>query len=395
MLLYIHVPFCRSKCHYCAFFSQPLGEGGHDRLISGYLTSLRHEIELWAGRLGNVPVETVFFGGGTPSLLPPKGVARILESISKHFSLASNPEITMEANPDSALAPFWMRDVYRAGVSRLSLGIQSLDDRTLALLGRIHTAREAMEAYDAARVVGFGSVSVDMMWGLPGEGRGQQLRHWLRDLRTLASMRPDHLSAYNLTLEPGSPLAERMEKGDFAAVGEKEQADMFMQGAEYLESQGLMQYEISNFARLGFVCRHNLAYWEGTPYIGLGPAAASTLGTMRWTNPENLAEWQAAVKSGAIGTVKAGAMEILDPLTLRKEMLMLSLRTAKGLSLARWKKQTGRSFLRDHGSLVTLLVKNNLATTRNGTFRLTRPGMLVSNTIIEHFFRDMGEEGAA
>lgn len=392
MLLYIHVPFCRSKCQYCAFYSLPLGgEGGQDRLISGYLTSLRHEIGLWAERLGNVPVETVFFGGGTPSLLPPKGVARILDSISAHFSLAATPEISMEANPDSALSPLWMRDVRHAGVNRLSLGVQSLDDRTLALLGRTHTAREAMEAYDAARAAGFVSVGVDMMWGLPGEGRGQQLRHWLRDLRTLASMGPDHLSAYSLTLEPGSPLARRMEAGELAAVSEKEQADMFLHGAEYLESQGLMQYEISNFARLGFACRHNIGYWEGAPYIGLGPAAASTMGNLRWTNPESMEEWQAVVKNGTIGTLGAGQVEILDALTLSKEMLMLGLRTTKGISLAGWKKRTGRSFLRTHRNLVTLLVNNNLATMRNGAFRLMRSGMLVSNTIIEHFFRGMGE----
>ena len=384
MLLYIHVPFCRKKCGYCAFYSLPLEEGkpGADQ-IAAYSASLIRELRLWGERLGKVPVETVFFGGGTPSLLPGRTISLVMDTARKVFNFADTAEISAEANPDSALEDGWLFEARRAGVNRLSLGVQSFDDADLALLGRPHSARAAQVAFETARTAGFGNISLDLMWGLPGPApQSQSQVLWLRQLRLAADLQPEHISAYGLTLEPGTPLEKDQAEGRLALPSEKEQASMYLAGAEYLESRGYMQYEISNYARMGFACRHNIGYWEGADYLGLGPAAVSTMGGRRWTNFEDVKEWQRAIKVGVI----APTVEELDARTMAKEMLMLRLRMNGGLILKDWRQLTGRSFLADFASLVNLLQQNGLAATRSGRFRLTRAGMLVSNTILAHFF---------
>ena len=384
MLLYIHVPFCRRKCAYCSFFSLPLegkDSAGHKE-ISGYLATLLRELSLWGERLGAVPVESIFFGGGTPSLLPAEAIAGILERVRGTFTLSPTAEITIEANPESALGPGWMHAVRKTGVNRLSLGVQSLDNQALGVLGRAHTAREAAYACELARSAGFTNLSLDLMWGLPGQTVAQSQVQWLRQLKEAVALEPNHISAYGLTLEDDSPLMAACDREELVLPAEHEQASMYLAGGEYLESQGFMQYEISNFARMGFECRHNLGYWEGVPYLGLGPAATSTLGTRRWTNAANLAVWQDAVRAEKVGE----DYEELDLETRLREMVMLRLRTAKGLSFKEWRALSGRSFTKDHGSLLTALQQNGLAASRKGAFRLTRAGMLVSNTIIGHFF---------
>ena len=382
MLLYIHVPFCRKKCAYCSFYSVPLEEKAAYKEISGYLGSLLRELTLWGERLGKAQVETVFFGGGTPSLLPAEAVAGIMERVKATFDLSPSAEISMEANPESALAPGWLYGARKAGVNRLSLGVQSLDDQALGILGRPHSAREAAYACEQARNAGFSNINIDFMWGLPGRGIAQSQVQWLRQLKEAVSLQPDHISAYGLTLEDDSPMAAACERGEFILPSEREQASMYVAGAEFLESQGFMQYEISNFARMGFECRHNIGYWEGKPYLGLGPAATSTLGARRWTNPADLEGWKKVVASGDL----AQDFEDLDMETRLREMIMLRLRMTKGLPLKEWSALSGRSFIKDHASLVTALQQNGLASLRKDAFRLTRSGMLVSNTIISHFF---------
>jgi oxygen-independent coproporphyrinogen-3 oxidase len=382
VLLYIHVPFCRRRCRYCAFASLPLeGAAGH-REISAYLATLLGEMTLWGERLGRARVETLFFGGGTPSLLPPEALAGILERARSVFALEAAAEITLEANPESALAPGWLYGLRKTGVNRLSLGVQSLEDDVLRMLGRAHSAREAAQACDLARDAGIANLSLDFMWGLPGQGSGQSQMQWLRQLRQAVALQPDHISAYGLTLEEGTPLAEACADGRLTLPLEREQASQYLAGADFLESQGFMQYEISNFARMGFACRHNLGYWEGREYLGLGPSATSTLAGRRWTNPADPAAWRKAVRSGS---PDAGAEELDLPTRLR-ELLLLRLRLNKGLRLQEWKALTGRSFLKDYASLIFPLQQNGLAATRRGAFRLTRSGMLVSDTILAHFF---------
>lgn len=388
MLLYIHVPFCRKKCGYCAFHSIALPEAeAGATLIGRYLAGLLEELRLWAERLGSVALDTVFFGGGTPSLLPTKAVSDILEATARHFTLASHAEISAEANPDSALHNDWLFGVRRAGVNRLSLGVQSFDPRRLAVLGRTHDARTAEAAFHTARAAGFTNINLDLIWGLPGENaRPQAPMQWLAELEKVVQLRPEHISAYGLTLEEGTPLARDCAGGRLTLPDEKTAASMYLAGAEYLQSNGYMQYEISNYARMGFECRHNLGYWRGQEYLGIGPAAVSTLANRRWTNPSDIGAWLGTVKRGE----NAGDAEFLDETTRRKEFLMLSLRTAKGMALQEWKDRYGRDFLKDHASLISLLQKEGLARTRQGRFRLTRTGMLVSDTILAHFFDRLG-----
>lgn len=388
MLLYIHVPFCRKKCAYCAFYSLalPAGRPGAD-LMGSYLALLLTELRRRAEELKHPALESVYFGGGTPSLLPPAALKGILAEVRKHFSLAPDAEISAEANPDSALDQGWLFEARAAGVNRLSLGVQSFDDANLRMLGRLHEARAAEAAFMTARDAAFKNISLDFMWGLPGARRPQAQRDWLDDLRRAGDLRPDHLSAYCLTLEPQSPLALAVKQGALSMPDERASGAMYLAGAELLESLGLMQYEIANFARMGFQCRHSLGYWEGRDYLGLGPGAVSTLEGTRQSNPPDMDAWREVLATG-----QGRTLEKLTRADALKERLMLSLRTVAGLDLALWKRLSGRSFMADNAKIVALLQQKGLASPRRGRFKLTRNGMLVADAILARIFADMEME---
>ena len=383
MLVYIHVPFCRRKCRYCAFHSEPLNnvllDDGAERIAS-YTDSLFMEIAQWGDRLGRQKVDSIFFGGGTPSLLPPATIGAIINRVGRAFSLSSQAEITMEANPESLSTRRLAQEYIRAGVNRVSLGIQSLDDAMLEQLGRAHNAKEAIQAYYALREAYLGNINVDFMWALPG----QSVRQWFAQLDEVLRLRPDHISCYNLTLEEGTPVAADYACGLIDLPSDREQATMFVQGAERLEEAGLVQYEVSNFSRMGFQCRHNLGYWEGEDYVGFGPSATSTLSGVRYVNPFSHAAWMRQVASGQV----SAEQEYLDPTTRVLELIMLRLRTVRGLRVKAYTDLTGRSFFKDHQKLVHALHKNGLIRIVNGYMRLTRNGMLVSNSILGTLFED-------
>lgn len=379
MLLYIHVPFCRSKCRYCAFYSQPLAKGRSGGLeLRGYLDTLLAELALWGDRLGKARVESIFFGGGTPSLLPPKAIGVVLDRARSIFQVERNAEISIEANPESFMAFGYAYELAAAGVNRLSLGAQSMDPAMLRFLGRPHTVRQTNTSVELARQAGFGSINLDLIWGLPE----QRERQWMEELKAACRLRPDHFSCYGLTLEEGTPMAEDFHAGRFTLPPEKEQAAMYVHGSEYLESEGYVQYEISNYARMGFQCRHNLGYWEGQDYLGLGPAATSTIGARRWSNPEDMAVWAEQVRAGASGR----DAEELTPRIRVLETVMLRLRTSRGLRVKAYQELTGRDFLRDNKALLHLLHREGLLRIRHGYVCLTRTGMLVSNAILERLF---------
>lgn len=347
-----------------------------------YLASLLGELRIWSRRLGKRTVRTVFFGGGTPSLLPAKAIEGILEQTAKRFTLPNDAEISLEANPESALAEGWLFDARKAGANRLSLGVQSFNDKILRILGRPHDSRAAEAAYANARAAGFANLSLDFMWGLPGAARPQSQREWLEDLRKGAELKPEHISTYGLSLEAGSPLEAACAGGELILPGEDALGSMYLAGGDFLEESGYMQYEISNFARMGHACRHNLGYWQGEDYLGLGPAAVSTIDGRRWSNPSDIGEWRKMVARGKPGE---SAEEITGEIRL-KERLMLSLRTCRGLDMKEWRALSGRSFLKDFKELVEALQNNGLASVRQGHFRLTRAGMLVSDAALALFF---------
>lgn len=374
MLLYVHVPFCSAKCGYCAFHSEPATA----EALALYLETLLQEIASWAERLSRPALETIYLGGGTPSLLKPHQVERIIHALARHFPLAEGLELTMEGNPESLRAKGYLPAVRRAGVNRLSMGVQSLSDEDLRVLGRRHSSSQAVSAFRRARAAGFANVSLDLIWGLPG----QRLKTWLDQLKAVTALGPEHLSLYGLTVEPGTPLEEQCLTRQVALPADEEQAKMFVYGTEYLESQGYLHYEVSNYARMGFQSRHNLGYWEGEEYLGLGPSAVSCIAGRRWANPADLKEYAQRTRQGTLDQ----EAEDLDLACQVREMLMLRLRTSRGLRLRDFRRLTGLDFMHEYESLVQALHKNELVRLREGYMRLTTTGMLVSNTILENLF---------
>ena len=346
-----------------------------------YVETLLTELRFWHARLKEegsaCGVETIFWGGGTPSLLEPVWVRRVLDEIRTLFDVSPDAEISMEANPDSLHARERVREFLAAGINRISLGVQTLDDRQLRELGRLHRASEAVQAVRAVRAAGCVNLNIDLMWGLPGQTPEQ----WRTVLRAAAGLEPEHVSAYGLTLEPGTPMA-----GPGVALPDEENlAAMFADCADILEKAGLRQYEISNYAREGFRWRHNLGYWEGREYLGLGPSATSTLKDARWTNPADVAVWTRQVRQGAVSSDR----ETLNAVVRTLETMMLRLRTTDGLPLSLYRECTGRDFLADHGAFVRELIRHGLAElAERGELRLslTRQGMLLSNSVLETLF---------
>lgn len=376
--LYVHAPFCRAKCRYCAFFSLATGpQGPQPHLLSSYLDALEAEMDRQAQVHGRVAAPTLFFGGGTPSLLGAEGLARILAGLRQRFDLAPDAEITLEANPDSASLEL-LRAARGLGVNRLSLGVQSLDNASLTALGRAHDARQARLAFDRARAAGFANIGLDLIFGLPG----QRVEDWLATLRQALAFEPEHLSCYGLTVEPGTPLAS-----DTAALtacaDEDGQAEMFLRGSELLEAAGFAHYEVSNFARPGRQCRHNLACWRGEDVLGFGPAAVSTMSgsdsAVRWANPADLQAWAELVRSGRAGQANR---ETLSPEIRAREALMLALRTAEGLDLDAYAGRTGQDLRVARADLLAQLAGAGLVRLEPERLRLTPAGLLVSNSVI-------------
>ena len=385
MLLYIHVPFCRRKCRYCAFYSEASAPGSDARLAS-WASALLCEMRREAEALGHPSLRTVFFGGGTPSLLSPSLVGAVLDAAAGLFSLDAQAEISMEANPES-MNEEKARGFRLAGVNRVSLGVQALDDALLAALGRVHDKKTALSAYSALRRAGFHNVGLDLMWGLPG----QSVDNWKAQLAEAAALSPEHLSCYGLMLEEGTPFFR--ERENLRLPAEEEAAAMYEEGGALLEAAGYAQYEISNYAKQGFACRHNTGYWQGEEYLGLGPAAVSCTGNERRSNVADLEAWLSAVRQGK----RAASVERLGFTEKAEELVMLGLRTAQGLDLAAYRALTGRDFEKDNAALIGELLRRAMAGKQDGRFFLTRKGMLDSSAVMEQCFERIPEkpEGAA
>lgn len=371
MLLYIHVPFCRSKCRYCAFYSEPVDDDRLRLWSEALLTDMRRR----AAALEHPAVETVFFGGGTPSLVPPSVLGRILDTAADCFTLNSHAEISMEANPES-LSGERAAGFRAAGVNRISLGVQALDDTLLRAAGRVHDKAAALAAFRALRNAGFDNVGLDLIWGLPGETAAG----WKAQLREAVALGPEHLSCYGLTLEEGTPLFR--DRAHLQLPDEEEASVMYEEGGDLLEKAGYLQYEISNYARSGRVCRHNLGYWLGEDYLGLGPAAVSCLKGRRISQPAHTDTWLDAVREGR----EAGCVETLGFTERVEEFVMLRLRMAEGLDLEAYRALTGRDFAADNATLIEELIRRRMAVLDHERFALTRRGMMISNAVIEQCF---------
>ncbi|MBI4806309.1 MAG: radical SAM family heme chaperone HemW [Desulfovibrio sp.] len=373
MLLYVHVPFCVSKCRYCAFSSEVMSMDALEVWEKGLAAEAAHYGKL----LGKPCVKTVYLGGGTPSLLPSWAFERLVKSLRRNFTIPKDIEFTLEANPDSAVDMDLMRVWRQWGVNRVSLGVQSMSETDLVMLGRPHGVADVLTAVQRLRAAGIANLSVDLIWGLPG----QRLKTWMDTLKAAVRLGPEHISAYGLTLEEGTPLAAIAADGAITLPPEDEAAKMYVNGGEYLEEAGYLHYEISNFARMGFASVHNQGYWQGLDYLGLGPSAVSTVAGRRWENPKTVSGYAALAKRKAWGE---NAQE-LTPEIRARELLMLALRTSKGMRLAEYKRLTGRDLVATEGKLLGALRQKDLIRIKSGSLRLTRQGMLVSNLIIGRF----------
>ncbi len=342
MGVYVHFPWCKRKCPYCDFLSLPLGDGSVPH--RAYADAVLGELERRAAELPALPVHSIFFGGGTPSLWEPAELGRVLAAIRAHFPSLAGCEVTVECNP-SSFDPRVAEGLARAGVNRISLGVQSLDAERLSFLGRLHDGPGALGAVELALATGFARVSADLIFGVAGQAPEAAAA----EARRLVGLGLSHLSAYALTIEPGTEFGERARRGRLPLLGDDATGDSFAAVDAALAELGLAHYEISNYARPGHESRHNLGYWRGEPYLGLGVGAWGTLpaseARVRYRNTPNLTRYLEHAGAEPItlgeGSHHIAAFEALSPSTLLMERLMLGLRLAEGVDLAELESELG------------------------------------------------------
>jgi oxygen-independent coproporphyrinogen-3 oxidase len=369
--LYVHVPFCRRKCLYCSFVSYDNREAD----IPSYLNALKKELK---ARAGGECIRSIYLGGGTPSLLPAEGIGDLLSLISTLFIMDEAAEITIEANPGT-IDEAYLTAIRKSGVNRLSLGVQSLYDRELAMLGRIHTAAEASDAVRFARGSGFDNLSLDLIYGLPG----QTLTDWQHSLENALAMGPEHLSLYALTLEEDTPMWTAIEEGSLPEIDPDLSADQYELAEDRLAAHGYRHYEISNWARQGRECRHNLTYWRNLPYLGVGAAAHSCIDGHRLANSNSLDKYIADF-SGKTSPLPELDEEISPELELA-ETSILGLRLCKGINADDIKSRFGIDILEHYRRQVEEMVDAGLLEQTDRHIRLTRRGRLLSNEVFWRF----------
>jgi putative oxygen-independent coproporphyrinogen III oxidase len=370
--LYVHIPFCSSICNYCNF-----NRGLYDEALkTRYVAALRAEI----APEGCSPVDaadTIFFGGGTPSLLEPAEIAAIIDAVRDRFDLASGAEITLETNPETVDRGKLER-FREAGVNRISFGVQSFDDAELKRLGRIHSAERARAAVREARAAGFDNVSLDLMMWLPG----QRVETWLGNVDALIEAAPDHASLYLLELYPNAPLKEEMARRGWSLAPDEDAAEMYLRAMERLEGAGLRQYEISNVARQGKASRHNLKYWTDGEWLAFGCGAHSTRAGVRWKNVSGTADYVDRVTSGQDVVTERRVLSSNDRL---EEALFTGLRLSEGLDIEATGARYGTDVWDRYGQALEPFLQEEWLVREGPRLRLTREGMLMANEVMAVF----------
>jgi oxygen-independent coproporphyrinogen III oxidase len=411
--LYLHIPFCLSKCPYCGFYSVSKPESvdafvqallEEIRLISIQTTPFPHgesdkvkpnpplpsresdgvslRLPRPSGERGGVmgkgsrfsPFNTIYFGGGTPSILGVKQVENILNHIRIYFNLTHQIETSFEVNPGDGDFSFF-KNLFDLGINRLNLGVQSFDDGFLRFLGRRHTADQARRSIEHARRSGFMNLGIDLIYSIPL----QEIDSWLETLETAVAYSPEHLSCYELTIEENTPFASEVQRGNFLLPGEETQREFFIRTSEFLEAKGYIQYEVSNFARgEEYLSRHNQKYWDHTPYLGLGPSAHSFNGDRRWWNHRSVEEYIAAVEKGIL------PIESFEDLTIEQkklEVIYFGMRTRKGIHLSRFRKEFQVDLEVEKGKTLSLLMQEGLITIQKGILSPTLAGLAVADRL--------------
>lgn len=389
--LYLHIPFCKKKCRYCDFLSFP----ADDATQEAYVDALIKEIRVRAKEYRDYSVPTVFIGGGTPSVLAPEATAALMEAAAASFFVERDAEITMECNPGT-LDERKARIYRSCGINRISLGLQSVHETELGMLGRIHTFEEFLASYDILRKCGFDNINVDLMSGLPG----QSLSDWQKSVRKVVSLKPEHISAYGLIVEPGTPfyekygadelLREQGESPHFLPTEEAER-EMYDWARDYLSSQGYVPYEISNYARKGKVCRHNIGYWQRTPYLGLGLGSASLVEEQRFSNISDLKSYLKACEKkldmDPRAVIEEESWQQLGRTEQMEEYMFLGLRMTKGISRQNFLQKFGIALEGVYGEEIRRLCGEGLLRQEEGNLALTREGISVSNYVMAQFLR--------
>lgn len=374
--LYVHIPFCQQKCLYCDFAS--FAQAEHQ--FVDYTAALCQQIADQGGMLCKPAVDTVYIGGGTPSILPIELVEKILLNLCEHFTVEPGAEISMEANPGTVTKEQLTR-LRQAGVNRISFGVQSFNDTLLVRLGRIHSVNDSLSALEYAAAAGFDNISIDLMYGLPG----QTLAGFTKELEQAVALPISHISVYGLKLEAGTPLAAAYDQGLVVLPDEVEEESMYDAMSAFLPTQGLVRYEISNFARKGKACRHNLKYWHYEPYLGLGSAAHSFLQGERISSETDVTKYIKAVVAGDSPVV------MREKLTSREAMaeyIFLALRTTQGMSLAEFHCRFAIDFFSQFGEIFNKLKQQRLIEADSKWVRLTEYGMKFGNIVFAAFLPD-------
>ena len=375
MELYLHMPFCVRKCAYCDFLSFPSG-AETQRM---YAKRLMEDIDVMGKRYGEIPVETIFIGGGTPSVPDSGLIVEIMEHVRHAFHVADGAEISMEANPGTVTREK-LTDYRKAGINRLSFGLQSANDRELKLLGRIHTWAEFLESFTLARECGFANLNIDLMSALPG----QTCESWKETLSRVTDLDPEHISAYSLIIEEGTPFGERYgsEEGRKLLPDEDSEREMYHETKRFLKDCGYERYEISNYAKPGRECRHNIGYWTGVPYLGLGLGASSYLDGCRFTVNPDMKQYLEE-KPGMFADI-----EKLTKKDMEEEFFYVGLRMTAGVSLSEFERRFGISAKEVYPGLMETFVKEKAARFEGDRFVLTDYGLDVSNYIMAQFLQD-------
>ena len=375
MELYLHMPFCVRKCAYCDFLSFPSGA----KTQRMYAKRLMEDIGVMGKRYGEIPVETIFIGGGTPSVPDSGLIVEIMEHVRHAFHVADGAEISMEANPGTVTREK-LTDYRKAGINRLSFGLQSANDRELKLLGRIHTWAEFLESFTLARECGFANLNIDLMSALPG----QTCESWKETLSRVTDIDPEHISAYSLIIEEGTPFGERYgsEEGRKLLPDEDSEREMYHETKRFLKDCGYERYEISNYAKPGRECRHNIGYWTGVPYLGLGLGASSYLDGCRFTVNPDMKQYLEE-KPGMFADI-----EKLTKKDMEEEFFYVGLRMTAGVSLSEFERRFGISAKEVYPGLMETFVKEKAARFEGDRFVLTDYGLDVSNYIMAQFLQD-------
>jgi len=372
--LYLHIPFCQSKCGYCDFYS--IEETSQ---IKPFLDVLIAEINLTANRIQTKALfDTIYLGGGTPSLLSIRELELILNTLANHFNFDKTCEITIEINPGTVNLS-QLKEMATLGINRISIGVQSFLNHELMTMERIHTAEDAVNAIDNCRQADFQNINIDLIFALPK----QTIDDWKYSLGKVISFKPEHLSVYNLTYEKGTPFFGRKMKGEFSQFSEDVETAFFKIGHQMLSEGGYIHYEVSNYAKSeNYLSRHNYKYWNHTPYLGFGPSAHSYWLESRWANVRSVTKYMAAINNNEL---PIDFSEDLSNNELMFEHIFLALRTYRGINLIDFTKKFGVHFQNLYKSDVQILEHEKLARINNGHFQLTEKGMLICDEILPRF----------